>query len=132
MNVDEFVLTLPKSTTQTISQFRRIILESDKEVKEVLGSIMSIVNTLNYEQEGVFKYGLAVTKNHISFHSMVMYANPLLMDHLKGQLVDVRFQKGCINFSGLEDFPSTVFEEHLRLSASVDFSSAINRYRIKK
>lgn len=132
MNIEKYINSLPQNEKEIIQQFRKIILETDKTVTEELGKIMSIDNTLNYNQDGVFKYGLAITSRHISFHSMVMYANPILIESLKEKLMKVTFQKGCINFNTLADFPVSVFKQHLKASAKIDFLPVINHYKNRK
>ncbi|ULT25893.1 hypothetical protein KUH03_02605 [Sphingobacterium sp. E70] len=76
MEIEQYISTLSQTEQQAISQFRKVILENDKAVSESFGKFMSNPNAISYNEQGVFKYGLTVAKNYISFHSLVMYSNP--------------------------------------------------------
>ena len=132
MEIEQYISTLSQTEQQAISQFRKVILENDKVVSESFGKFMSNPNAINYNEQGVFKYGLTVAKNYISFHSLVMYSNPQLMDELKLKLPKAKFQKGCINFKSLDEFPESVLIDHMQISSKIDFSPVINRYLKKK
>ena len=132
MEIEQYISTLSESEQQSINQFRKIISENDKAVSESFGKFMSNPNAISYNEQGVFKYGLTVAKNYISFHSLVMYSNPELMDELKSKLPKAKFQKGCINFKSLDEFPESVLTAHMQRSSQIDFSPVINRYLKKK
>ncbi|MDF2516043.1 MAG: hypothetical protein K0R59_1339 [Sphingobacterium sp.] len=132
MEIEQYISTLSESEQQSINQFRKIISENDKAVSESFGKFMSNPNAISYNEQGVFKYGLTVAKNYISFHSLVMYSNPELMDELKSKLPKAKFQKGCINFKSLDEFPESVLTAHMQRSSKIDFSPVINRYLKKK
>ncbi len=114
-----------------LEELKKIILKYDKNVEAKEGKIMGTNGTV-FNQEGVFKYGLTKTKTGYSFHSMAMYANPDLFNDLKSKMTKAKFQKGCVNFKSLEDFPVDSFEEHMKKSAKCDFSMVINHYKQKK
>lgn len=132
MTAEQYINSLSENKQNIIRQFRKIILENDKSVTENFGKLMSNENAFCYNEQDVFKYGLTIAKNHISFHSLVMYANPELMDELKTKLKKVKFRKGCINFKMLEDFPLSIFAEHIQIAAKIDFSPMIKHYQRKK
>ncbi|MND78039.1 hypothetical protein D3C87_622520 [compost metagenome] len=132
MEIEQYISTLSQTEQQAINQFRKVILENDKAVSESFGKFMSNPNAISYNEQGVFKYGLTVAKNYISFHSLVMYSNPQLMDELKLKLPKAKFQKGCINFKSLDEFPESILVDHMQISSKIDFSPVINRYLKKK
>jgi Domain of unknown function (DU1801). len=132
MEIEQYISTLSQTEQQAISQFRKVILENDKVVSESFGKFMSNPNAISYNEQGVFKYGLTVAKNYISFHSLVMYSKPQLMDELKSKLPKAKFQKGCINFKSLDEFPESILVDHMQISSKIDFSPVINRYLKKK
>lgn len=132
MEIEQYISTLSEGTQKGIRQFRKVISENDKAVSESFGKFMSNPNAISYNEQGVFKYGLTVAKNYISFHSLVMYSNPELMDELKSKLPKAKFQKGCINFKSLDEFPESVLTAHMQRSSKIDFSPVINRYLKKK
>lgn len=132
MEIDQYINTLSDSEQQVIRLFRKAIMENDSTVSESFGKFMSNPNAISFNEKGVFKYGLTVAKNYISFHSLVMYANPELMVALKLKLPRAKFQKGCINFKTLDEFPTSVLTEHIQNSSKIDFSPMINRYLKKK
>jgi len=132
MEIDQYIGTLSDNEQQIIGQFRKTIAENDSAVSESFGKFMSNPNAISFNEQGVFKYGLTLAKNYISFHSLVMYANPQLMAELKLKLPKAKFQKGCINFKTLDEFPISVLTEHIQISSKIDFSPMINRYLKKK
>ncbi len=79
-----------------------------------------------------FKIDKLKTKNHFSFHSMVMYANPEVRDFIEKRSKSLIIQKGCVNFSDVNKFPLDLFAEFLKISVSADFSAVINHYKNKK
>jgi len=112
-----------------VNKLRKIIVTRDSAVTEKPGQIMRAKGALCYNEDGVFKYGLARTAKGFTFHSMVMYANPDIANFAKARLKGVRFQKGCLNIASLEDFDVDAFDEMLRLSAGKDFGPVITHYK---
>ena len=127
-----FLDSLDPEDRVNIEKYRTEILKIDSKVKEKVAKIMSIENALVYEQDGVFKYGLAKTKHHYTFHSMIMYSNPDILDFVKQNLKDAKIQKGCVNVKSFSDFPIDVFRELMGLSAEKDFTPIIEYYQKKK
>lgn len=132
MTSEQYINTLSENEQNVIQQFRKIILENDKAVSENFGKLMKNPNAFCYNEQDVFKYGLTVTQSHISFHSLVMYSHPELMEDLKTKLKKVKFQKGCINFKSLDDFPLSLFADHIKTSSEIDFSPLIQHYKNRK
>lgn len=123
---------MDKKIDDVLEKLRKIILKSDKTIKQGTGGVMGNENGFVFTQEDVFKYGVTKTKAGYSFHSMAMYANPVLYSDFKSKMKKAKFQKGCVNFKTLEDFPAETFEEHMKKSAKADFSLVINLYKQKK
>lgn len=123
---------MEKKTDEVLEKLRKIILKNDKTIQQGTGGVMGSTNGFVFTQDDVFKYGVTKTKTGYSFHSMAMYANPVLRADLILKMKKAKFQKGCVNFKSLEDFPADVFEEHIKKSAKADFSIVINHYKNKK
>jgi hypothetical protein len=130
--MNSFLSQLTVEERNSINQMRKVILDIDSKVKEKIGDIMSSRNSFIYEESGVFKYGLAKTKNHFSFHSMVMYSNPEVRDFIVEKSESLRIQKGCVNFKDVSKFSIDLFRDFITISASADFSIVINHYKNKK
>ena len=109
-----------------------LIRKYDKTVTVEIGSIMGIKKALVYKQDNVFKYGITATKNHFSYHSMVMYAFPKIIEDFKITSKTIKFQKGCFNFKTIENINLPNFEKFLEQSSQQDFSPVINHYKKKK
>lgn len=109
----------------------RLIQNYDPSVTVEVGAIMSVKEALVYKQEDVFKYGLTATKSHYSYHSMVMYAYPEVLDGFRNSAGGIKFQKGCFNFKVLEDIDLSSFESFLEQSSQQNFSPVIARYKQK-
>ena len=127
-----FIDNLEEPDRTEFKKYQTIILECDSKVVEKQTKIMSAENSLAYEEEGVFKYGLSKTKNHYSFHSMVMYSNSDVWELIKNTVKKgVTVQKGCINFKTTAQLPIEVFTEIMLFSAKKDFSPVIEHYKKK-
>jgi fructose-1,6-bisphosphatase len=74
MTPKQYLDTLPEDRREVISKLREYILKSDPLVKEVVGGMMGR-EMLVYMQGDLMKYALSCVKQHMSFHSMVMYYN---------------------------------------------------------
>lgn len=132
MKIQEF---LEKQTEEARDVFKTLdvlIRKYDKTVSVEIGSIMSVNEALIYKQDDVFKYGLTATKNHFSYHSMVMYAFPDVLGIFRKESKGIKFQKGCFNFNALKTIDLSNFETFLKLSAQKDFEPVINHYKQKK
>ena len=127
-----FVGDLDVDQQAYFAQLRSAILENDAHVKEKVGDVMSAKNGLVYLHEDTFKYALTMSKNHFSFHSMVMYANQDIWRLTGTLLPHVKKQKGCINFKTAEQLPVEPFIELIQKSAEKDFSPVIAHYQKKK
>ncbi len=130
--MDSFLAELSSVDQKIIEGFRNCILSTDSTVVESTGSVMNSQGALVYKQEDVFKYALARTKNHFTLHSMVMYAYPKTVKNLKEQSSKLKFQKGCINFKSLSDFPLSEFSALIKLFAEEDFTPILQHYKSKK
>ncbi len=130
---DSFLKQISAEDTGVISRLRNIISTQDNLVTERIGKIMSSSGAFVYEQEGIFKYGLAKTSKHFTFHSMAMYAFPEVMEFSKKSFIGkgIKFQKGCINFPTLDSLSIEAFEKVLELSAKQNFETVINHYKKK-
>ncbi len=124
--------TLDTDDQKRIDGLRETILRLDPAVTEKPGAIMSASDGLVYEQDGVFKYGLTQAKQHFSFHSMVMYANPDIAEFIKTHGKGLKLQKGCVNFQSPDHMDPAFFEEMIERSAAKDFSPVIAHYKKKQ
>lgn len=130
--MQSFIDLLDQEDGDEIGKYRTEILRNDHKVIEKPSKIMNIENALVYEEEAVFKYGLAKTKNHYTFHSMVMYSNPDIYRFIKENIKTAKIQKGCINFKSFDQLPIDIFRELMILSAKKDFSPVIKHYKERK
>jgi len=127
-----FLSELSGNEKRIINKMRELILEIDSNVEEKVGNIMSSKKCFIYDEEGVFKYGLAKTKHHFSFHSMIMYSDQEVREFIVNNSKNLKIQKGCVNFTNLNEFSIELFKKFLLVSAQADFSPVINHYKKKK
>jgi len=132
MNISDFINSQSEEAKEVFKTLDILIRKHDKTVTVEVSSIMSVKEALVYKQDNVFKYGLTVTKNHFSYHSMVMYAYPKVLEEFKAASKGIKFQKGCFNFKSLQNINLSNFESFLKTSGQQDFSRVINHYRNKK
>ena len=114
MTIKDFFDKQIEEVESTFRTLDTVIRKHDKKVTVEVGSIMGVKEALVYKQENVFKYGLTSTNNHFSYHSMIMYVYPEILEDLKEVSKDIKFQKGCFNFKTLESI-SSVSYTHLTL-----------------
>ena len=126
-----FIDQLTDTDQTQVNKMRKLVLRHDKAVDEKPGKIMQAKDAVCYTEDGVFKYGLARTSKGVTFHSMVMYANPEIAAFAKKNLKNVKFQKGCFNIADLANFDLDRFDEMMRISAATDFSPVIAQYKNK-
>jgi hypothetical protein len=126
-----FLTNISSSDKEIVESLQAIIIKKDSLVSERVGKLMNIEGAFIYEQEGIFKYGLAKTSKHFTFHSMVMYAFPEIMDLSKKSFIGkgIKFQKGCINFSNISSISIQAFQDVLELSSKKNFELVINHYK---
>ena len=132
MTVTEFLKSLPKNERDVVSALRKIVISSDKAVKEKVGKAMGGGDSLVYFEDDVFKYCIAKTKKYFSFHSLVMYSTPEIHKLAKESFPGAKLQKGCMNFTTLEMIPSGKFAKFMKASAKADFSPMIAHYKSRK
>lgn len=122
----QYLDSLPEDRKEVISKLRELILKSDPLVREVVGGMMG-KEMLVYMQGDVFKYALSSVKQHMSFHSMVMYGSSLrfggsgLREKFEKLLPKAKFQKGCINFKNALQMPMDTAEKFIKEMAKVEY-----------
>jgi hypothetical protein len=139
MSPKQYLDTLPTDRKEVISKLRKFILKSDPLVKEVVGSMMGR-EMLMYLQGGIriMKYALSSVKQHMSFHSMVMYFSSARFDggdmreKFEKLLPKAKFQKGCINFKDAIQLPMDIAEKFVKEMAKVEYPPAEYKERMEK
>lgn len=132
MKISGFINDRSEGAKEVFVTIDALIRKYDKTITVEVGPIMGVKEALVYKQENVFKYGLTVTKNHFSYHSMVMYAFPKILEEFKATSKGIKFQKGCFNFKSLETINLSNFEAFLKISGQQDFGPIIDQYKKKK
>ena len=132
MDIQSFINQQTQETKAVFDHIHNLISKYDDKIHAEVGSVMGQEEALVYNQEGAFKYGITKTKNHYSFHSMVMYSYPELRERLKNQTKGIKFQKGCLNFKEASQIKLEEFETFIKDSALSDFSVVIEHYKKKK
>ena len=137
MTPKQYLDTLPSDRKEVISKLRELILKSDPLVREVVGGMMG-KEMLVYMQGDVFKYALSSVKQHMSFHSMVMYGSSTrfggsgLREAYEKLLPKAKFQKGCINFKNAMQMPLDIAEKFVKEMAKVEYPPPEFKERMEK
>lgn len=132
MEVEQHLDTLNIEARKIMMDLHQMIQANDTAVEASVEPLMSVKAAIVYKENGVFKYGLTVNKNHLSYHSMVMYVYPKLTADLKTSSPKIKWRKGCFNFKKMEDLDLVAFVSFLKNSAHADFSPVIDHYQKKK
>jgi hypothetical protein len=128
MQIPEFIAQQPADRQGILKSIHEIIVDKDKTVKAVVGTMMGKEMIL-YNAPGTFKYGLASVKNYMSLHVMPIYMNPVLYDRYKALLPRASFQKGCINFKNEDELPTAIVKQLFEDCAGIDLLAVMESYR---
>lgn len=126
MTPKQFIDSLPEDRKEVISKLRELILKSDPLVKEVVAGMMGR-DSLIFLQGDMMKYALSSVKEHMSFHSMVMYGSSIrfgtgdLRERFEKLLPKAKFQKGCVNFKNAMQLPLDVAEKFIAEMARAEY-----------
>ena len=137
MTPRKYLDSLPEDRKEVISKLREYILKSDPLVKETVSRMMG-QEMLMYMQGDVMKYALSSVKQHMSFHSMVMYfcserfGNTNLREKYEKLLPKAKFQKGCINFKDAMQMPLDIAEKFVQEMAKVEYPPPEYKERMEK
>ena len=137
MTPKQYLDTLPEDRKEVISKLRELILKSDPLVKEVVAGMMGR-EMLMYMQGDFMKYALSSVKQHMSFHSMVMYGSSTrfggsgLREAYEKLLPKAKFQKGCINFKNAMQMPLDIAEKFVMDMAKVEYPPAAFKQSMEK
>ena len=137
MTPKEYLDSLPEDRRAILSKLRQLILKSDPLVKEVVGGMMGR-EMLVYMQGDFMKYALSSMKEHMSFHSMVMYGSSTrfggsgLREKFEKLLPKAKFQKGCINFKNAIQMPLDIAEKFVKEMAKVEYPPPEYKERMEK
>jgi hypothetical protein len=137
MTPKQYIDSLPEDRKEVVLKLRELILKSDPLVKEVVAGMMGR-EMLMYMQGDFMKYALSSVKQHISFHSMVMYGSSVRMggsglrEKFEKLLPKVKFQKGCINFKNAVHFPLDIAEKFIKEMAKAEYPPKEFKERMEK
>ncbi len=137
MTPKQFLDSLPEDRKEVIGKLRQFILRSDPLVKEVVAGMMGR-EMLIYMQGDFMKYALSSVKQHMSFHSMVMYGSSIrfggggLREKYEKLMPKAKFQKGCINFKDTVQMPLDIAEKFVKEMAKVEYPPAAFKEQMEK
>jgi len=131
MEITEFINTQPTERQETLTTIHQTILANDTNVipaiKPMMGKEMILYEQLNY-----MKYALASAKNYMSLHCLPMYMNPAIHAKYLPLLPNANFQKGCINFTNMKEFPLEVLTAFIAECSSVNIAEVLENRKNKK
>jgi hypothetical protein len=104
MTIPEFITGLPADRQQLMNTLHQLIIANDPNVTVSIKPMMG-KEMLMYEEGNYMKYALANAKAYMSLHCLPMYMNAPLHAKYSALLPDVKFQKGCINFTEAVEMP---------------------------
>ena len=124
MTKSEFLQNINQDHKKLIEKLMPIIEKYDSSLKQSVVKLMG-TDMLGYKQDGEFKYAFASYLKHLSFHNMVMYCYPELNKKYKKLFKGTKFQKSCINFPSVDNFPFDAFEGFIKESSSYRYPSEL-------
>jgi hypothetical protein len=131
MTPHAYIISQSSDRQQLLSEIHSIITDADPAVVPVVGSMMS-KEMIVYQQQGVFKYGLASVKQYISLHIMPIYMDKSLHAKYADLLPSAEFQKGCINVKNAAEVSLLVLKQLYVDCAKVDIAAVLAARKKKK
>jgi hypothetical protein len=128
MSIESYLSKIESPKGELLSAMHAIIVSNDKTAVAEVGKMMG-KDMIIYKSCDVFKYGLASTKNYMSFHSMPIYATAQLHEKYSKLLPKATFQKGCINFKSGDQMPLTIFKDLVADCAKIDMKALMERWQ---
>jgi hypothetical protein len=131
MGINDFLLSQPEPRRQLMQDLHDAIIANDKAVIPGVESMMGKEMIL-YKDRNFMKYGLAAVQKHMSLHVMPIYIDNTL--HVKYQtlLPNAKFQKGCINFKSISEFPIAIAEQLIMDCAKMDVIAVTQKFQQDK
>ena len=130
MSITEFINGTPAERQPVLNALHEAIMANDPTVIPVVKPMMGKEMIL-YEEHSYMKYGLASTKNYMSFHCLPMYMNPALHQQFEKLLPDAKFQKGCINFNDEAAMPVAVLARLIADCSAVSIAAMLEKRKNK-
>ncbi|HEY2581445.1 MAG TPA: hypothetical protein VGI43_06545 [Mucilaginibacter sp.] len=130
MTPDEYISAQPADRLQIMHALHDAMTAGDRSVTPIVEAMMG-KEMIIYKERGYMKYALSGVKNYMSFHCMPIYCNPALHSRYVGLLPAAKFQKGCINFVGPDDFPITIAANLISDCAKVSIADFLENRKKK-
>lgn len=130
MTVAEHIAAAPVERQAILTALHEVIIANDTSVIPVIKPMMGKEMIL-YEERCYMKYGLASTKNYLSFHCMPMYMNPALYAKFTALAPSAAFQKGCINFKNETELPAAVLAEIIQDCSAISVADMLEKRKKK-
>ena len=132
MSPQEYISQQPADRKFIMNALHEVIIGNDQSVTPVVEPMMGKEMIL-YKECNTMKYGLAAVKSHLSLHCLPIYMNPALHEKYLALLPKAKVQKGCINFTGTDDFPIDIAASLIADCAPVNIAAVLeNRKKSKK
>lgn len=131
MSITEFISGAPEERQAVLTALHESIIANDPTVIPVVKPMMGKEMIL-YEERSYMKYGLASTKHHMSLHCLPMYMKPALHQLFEKLLPDVKFQKGCINFTDAGAIPPKAFAALITECTSISIATMLENRKKEK
>jgi hypothetical protein len=130
MTIQEYIADAPAEKQDLLNQLHQLIISGDPAVTPLVKPLMGKAAIL-YEDHGYMKYGLADTKKYISLHCLPMYMDAALHAKITAMLPAAQVQKGCINFSGIDELPLEAAAAIIEDCARVDMVTVLKNRKKK-
>jgi hypothetical protein len=117
--IQDYIKSQPNDRQKILSDIHALIVKNDKTVTPVIEPMMG-KEMIIYKGKQMMKYGLSSMKNYMSLHVLPMYMNPAVYNKYQQQLTEASFQKGCINFTSVEQMPVAIVARLITDCSAID------------
>lgn len=108
-----------------------MIIANDPSITPVVKPMMG-KDMILFEDHGYMKYGLADTKKYMSLHCLPIYMDKGLHAKYEALLPAAQFQKGCINFTDVEQMPLETVTALIMDCALINMKEMLENRKKKK
>lgn len=127
-HITQFIALADDKFTAAITKLAAVIEKNDCDLVKSVQKMMHS-DAIMYSQQDIMKYAITCHNKHISLHLMPIYCYAELHDKYKQLIKTGRFQKGCVNFSDIDDMP---YEEIGKMIAACAAMPYPTQYQLDK
>jgi hypothetical protein len=131
MTANEYISLQSPERQGIMNALHDVIIANDQTVKPVVEMMMG-KEMIIYKERNYMKYALSGVKQYMSLHCLPIYGSPVLHSKYAGLLPAAKFQKGCINFTSVDELPVSIAGSLISDCAKISIADMLENRKKKK